>query len=93
MHIPNGLIWVHHTGIQAPIHDTAFTFPTANDLNSTDEIQWQEYNTRDSDEQHYYYGYSILRQLIYPTPLIFIPRLSGFFYRPGYGSASSHGNG
>ena len=26
MHIPNGLIWVKHIGIQAPIHDIAFTY-------------------------------------------------------------------
>ena len=38
----------------------------------------------DSDEKHYYYGYSIPRQLIYSGPHIFIPGLSGFSYRPGY---------
>ena len=32
----------------------------------------QEYNTGDSDEQHYYYGYNIPRQLIYSRPRIFI---------------------
>jgi len=46
-----------------------------------------------SDKEHYYYGYNILRQLIYFGPRIFIPRLGGFFYHPGYGSASSLGNG
>ena len=39
------------------------------------------------------YGYIIPRQLIYFGPRIFIPRLGGFFYRPGYGSGSSPGNG
>ena len=39
------------------------------------------------------YGYIILRQLIYFGPHIFIPGLSGFFYRPDYGSASSLGSG
>ena len=39
------------------------------------------------------YGYIFPRQLIYFGPRIFIIGLSGFFYRPGYGSASSLGNG
>ena len=47
----------------------------------------------DSDKKHYYYGYSIPRQLIYSRPCIFLLGLGGFFYRPGYGSASSLGNG
>ena len=46
----------------------------------------------DSDKKHYYYGYNIQRQLTYSGPHIFIPGLNGFFYRPGYGSASSLGN-
>ena len=40
------------------------------------------------------YGYIFPRQLIYFVgPHIFIPGLDGFFYRPGYGSASSLGSG
>ena len=65
----------------------------ADDLNNYGRPTRQEYNTGDSDEMHYYYGYNIPRQLIYSGPRIFNPGLGGFFYRPGYGSASSHGNG
>ena len=40
------------------------------------------------------YGYISPRQLIYFVgPHIFIPGLDGFFYRPGYGFASSLGSG
>ena len=39
------------------------------------------------------YGYIIQRRLIYYVPCIFILRLGEFFYRPGYGSASSLGSG
>jgi len=40
------------------------------------------------------YGYIFPRQLIYFVgPHIFIPRLSGFFFLPGYGFASSLGSG
>ena len=57
-----------------------------------------EYNDKstipeDSDEKHYYYGYNIPRQLIYSRACIFLLGLSGFFYRLGYGSASSLGKG
>ena len=64
MHIPNGLIWVQRTGIQAPIHDTSFaycwTISTTTDNNNGKSII-----PKDSDEKHYYYGYSIPMQLIY----------------------------
>ena len=46
-----------------------------------------------SDNKHYYYGYSIPKRLIYSAPRIFIPGLVGFFHRPGYGSTSSLGKG
>ena len=40
------------------------------------------------------YGYIFPRQLIYFVgPHIFILGLSGFFYRPGYGSISSLDSG
>ena len=39
------------------------------------------------------YGYIIPRQLIYFGPHIFILGLGEIFYHPGYGSASSLGNG
>ena len=89
----NGLIRVQRIGIQALIHDTAFTFPTMDDLNSTYEKNGKSTIPEDSEEQHYYYGYSISRKLIYLEPRIFIPGLSGFFYCLGYGSTSSSGNG
>ena len=37
----------------------------SNELNNYGRQLWQEYNTEDSDEKHYYYGYSITRQLLY----------------------------
>ena len=39
MHIPNGLIWVQRTGIQAPIHDTAFTYGRTISTTTDDEQQ------------------------------------------------------
>ena len=66
MHILNGLIRVQRTGIQAPIHDTTFTFPTGG---RSQQLQTKNNgkNTipEDSDEKYYSYGYSIPRQLIY----------------------------
>ena len=49
--------------------------------------------SEDSNEKHYYYLYIIPRPLVYFGPCIFIPGLSGFFYSPVYGSASSPVNG
>ena len=60
---------------------------------TTDENNGKSTISEDSDEKHYYYRYSIPRHLIYLEPRIFIPGLGGFFYRPGYGSASSLGSG
>ena len=63
-------------------------------LNTMDENNGKSTILENNDERLYYYGYSILRQLIYfVRPHIFIPGLAGFFYRPGYGSASSLGSG
>ena len=83
---------VQHAGTYSPILDTSF--PTT----GRSQQLWTKNNGKsiipeDSDEKHYYYRYIIPRLLIYSGPCIFIPRLSGFFYRPGYGSASSLGNG
>ena len=60
---------------------------------TTDDNNGKTTIPENSDNKHYYYGYNIPRQLIYSRPRIFIPRLGGFFYRPGYGSACSLGNG
>jgi len=60
---------------------------------TTDDNNGKSTIPEDSNEKHYYYGYSIPRQLIYSGPCIFISELGGFFYRPGYGSASSLGKG
>ena len=60
---------------------------------TTDDNNYKSKIPEDSDEKHYYYGYNILRQLIYSGPRIFTLGLSGFFYRPSYGSASSLGAG
>ena len=57
--------------------------------NTMERLQYQWTAMKDTTN----YGYIIPRQLIYFGPRIFIPRLGGFFYRPGYGSASSLGNG
>ena len=92
MHISNGLIRVHHTCIQAPIHDTAFTYGRTTST-TTDDNNGKSTIPEDSNEKHYYYRYSIPRQLIYSGPRIFIPGLGGFFYYPGYGSTSSLGSG
>ena len=62
-------------------------------LNGTYENNGKSTIPEDSEEQHYYYGYSISRQLIYLELRIFIPGLGGFFNRLGYGSASSLGDG
>ena len=64
MHILNGLIWVQRIGIQAPIHDIAFTYgrtisTTTDDNNGKSKIQG------DSNEKHYYYGHNVPRQLVY----------------------------
>ena len=63
------------------------------DLNNTDENNGKSTIPEDNEEQHYYYGYSISRQLIYLELRIFIPGLGGFFNRLGYGSISSLGDG
>ena len=88
----NGLIWVQRTDIQAPIHDTAFTYGRTIST-TTDENNGESTIPEDNDEQHYYYGYNISRQLIYLELRIFIPGLGRFFNRLGYGSASSLGDG
>ena len=64
MHIPNGLIWVQRTGIQAPIHDTAFTYGRTSST-TTDDNNGKSTIPGFSNEKHYYYGYSIRRQLVY----------------------------
>ena len=63
------------------------------DLNSTYKKNGKSTIPEDSEEQHYYYGYSISRKLIYLEPRIFIPGLGGFFNRLGYGSTSFLGDG
>ena len=60
---------------------------------TTDDNNGKSTILEEGDKKHYYYGYSISKQLIDTRPHIFIPRLSGFCYRPGYGSASFLGNG
>ena len=62
-------------------------------LNTMDENNGKSTILENNDERLYYYGYSILRQLIYSRPRIFILGLDEFFYRPGYGSASFLGVG
>ena len=57
--------------------------------NATERLQYRWTATKDTTN----YGYIIPRQLIYFGPRIFIPGLGEFFYHPGYGSASSPGNG
>ena len=52
------------------VHAFRLPFTTRHSLSlqqtiSTTDQQRQEYNTEDSDEKHYYYGYNITRQLIY----------------------------
>ena len=64
MHIPNGLIRVQRTGIQAPIHDTAFTYGRTSST-TTDDNNGKSTIPGDSNEKHYYYGYNIPKQLIY----------------------------
>ena len=64
MYILNGLIRVQRTGIQALIHDTAFTYGRTSST-TTDDNNGKSTIPEDSDEKHYYYGYSIPRQLIY----------------------------
>ena len=50
MHIPNSLIWVQHIDIQAPIHDTTFTYGRT--ISTTmDEEQRQDYNTGGQRQQ------------------------------------------
>ena len=58
--------------------------------NTTERLQYWRTATKDTTN----YGYIFPVQLIYFFgPHIFIPRLSGFFYCLGYGSASSLGSG
>ena len=58
-----------------------------------DEQQWQEYNTGEQRRK------ALLLRVQHPKATnllqtrLFIPGLGGFFYRPGYGSASSLGSG
>ena len=85
---------VQHTCTHSPILDTTSPSLQLDDLNNygrntTEILQYRWTTTKDTTK----YGYIILRQLIYFGPRIFIPGLDGFFYRPGYGSASSLGNG
>ena len=58
--------------------------------NTTKKLQYWRTATKDTTN----YGYIFPRHLIYFVgPNIFILELDGFFYRPGYGSASSLGSG
>ena len=93
MHIPTVLYGYNVHAFSLPF--TAQHSPSLRRTISTttDQQQQQEYNTGGQRRKHYYYEYSIPRQLIYSRPRIFIPGLDGFFYRPGYGSTSSRGNG
>ena len=58
--------------------------------NTTERLQYWRIVTKDTTN----YGYISPRQLIYfVRPRISILGLDGFFYHPGYGSASSLGRG
>ena len=66
MHILNGLIRVQRIGIQAPIHDTIFTYCRTISI-TTDDNNGKSTIPENHDEKHYYYRYSIPRQLSYSS--------------------------
>ena len=76
----NDLIQVQRIGIQAPIHDTTFTYGRMSST-TMDDNNGKSTIPEDSDEKHYYYGYSIPMQLIYIFSWQWLSeRNQGFFF-------------
>ena len=63
MHVPTILYGYNVQAFRLPF--TTRHSPSLPRTISTTDQQRQEYNMEDSDEKHYYYGYSIPRQLSY----------------------------